>query len=292
MQIHVVYAGDSVDSIAREYGVDVNVIIYVNQLRYPYELTIGQALLILEVDEMRNGPELVTNGYAYPFIRQEILQETLPFLSELSVFSYGFTVNGELISPPLEEDWMILLASSARTEAILTLTPFGEDGQFNNNLIHQMLIQNGSSENLINHVFEKIQEKGYSGADIDFEYALTEIPREKITMGVPNYGYDWPLPYERGVTQARTIGCVEAVELAVRYQSEILYDELAKTPYFRYEENGISHEVWFEDVRSIQAKMNLVLEKELPGIGYWQVMRLFLAGLIYMDQVFSIDKSD
>ena len=30
------------------------------------------------------------------------------------------------------------------------------------------------------------------------EYALTEIPKEKIVLGVPNYGYSWPLPYERG----------------------------------------------------------------------------------------------
>ena len=30
------------------------------------------------------------------------------------------------------------------------------------------------------------------------EYALTEIPPEKIWLGVPTYGYDWTLPYEKG----------------------------------------------------------------------------------------------
>lgn len=29
------------------------------------------------------------------------------------------------------------------------------------------------------------------------EYALTKIRADKICLGVPNYGYDWPLPYER-----------------------------------------------------------------------------------------------
>ena len=43
------------------------------------------------------------------------------------------------------------------------------------------------------------------------EYALTRIPPEKIILGIPNYGYDWPLPYERGITRARSIGNEEAV---------------------------------------------------------------------------------
>lgn len=123
------------------------------------------------------------------------------------------------------------------------------------------------------------------------EYALTEIPVEKITMGIPNYGYDWPLPYEKGVTRATTIGCVEAVRLAVEKQSEILFDTVAMTPYFYYQENGITHEVWFEDVRSIQAKLELVEEKGLLGVGYWQIMKLFLAGLVYADYIFDIEKT-
>ena len=63
------------------------------------------------------------------------------------------------------------------------------------------------------------------------------------------------------------------------------------TPYFYYQENGINHEVWFEDVRSIQAKLELVEEKGLLGVGYWQIMKLFLAGLVYADNVFDIEKS-
>ena len=35
------------------------------------------------------------------------------------------------------------------------------------------------------------------------EYALSQIPAEKLILGIPNYGYDWQLPYERGVTRLR-----------------------------------------------------------------------------------------
>ena len=81
------------------------------------------------------------------------------------------------------------------------------------------------------------------------EYGLTEIPAEKINMGIPNYGYDWPLPFERGVTAARTIGNIEAVDIAIANGAEIQYDEMVQSPYFNYTANGIVHEVWFEDAR-------------------------------------------
>ncbi len=57
------------------------------------------------------------------------------------------------------------------------------------------------------------------------EYAVTEIPREKIMMGIPNYGYDWELPYKRGETRAELIGNVEAVRIASENGAEIQYDE-------------------------------------------------------------------
>ena len=37
------------------------------------------------------------------------------------------------------------------------------------------------------------------------DYAVTEIPREKIYLGIPYYGYDWPLPFRQGETQARSL---------------------------------------------------------------------------------------
>lgn len=119
------------------------------------------------------------------------------------------------------------------------------------------------------------------------EYALTRIPNEKINLGIPNYGYDWPLPYEKGVTRATTIGNVEAVTIAANNGAEIQFDETAMSPFFNYTKNGIAHEVWFEDVRSMQAKFNLVEEYGLRGMEYWQIMRLFRANwLLLADRFF------
>lgn len=63
------------------------------------------------------------------------------------------------------------------------------------------------------------------------EYALSQIPAEKLILGIPNYGYDWQLPYERGVTRAQTIGNVQAVDLAVENGALIRYAQTAQSPW-------------------------------------------------------------
>lgn len=114
------------------------------------------------------------------------------------------------------------------------------------------------------------------------EYALTKIPAEKLILGIPNYGYDWMLPYERGVTRARTIGNEEAVAIAVQNGASIEYAQIAQSPWFVYRAGGMEHVVWFEDVRSIQAKWELVREYGLSGAWYWNLMRPFRANWLML----------
>lgn len=108
------------------------------------------------------------------------------------------------------------------------------------------------------------------------DYAVTEIPPEKILLGVPNYGYDWPLPFQQGVTKAQSISGQQAIELAIRHQIAIQYDATAQSPYFYYtDDSGIVHAVWFEDARSMAAKLALVAEYGFQGAGFWNLMRRF-----------------
>lgn len=106
-------------------------------------------------------------------------------------------------------------------------------------------------------------------------YAASVIPTDKIFLGIPNYGYDWTLPHVPGQSVARTIGNVEAVEQAINQGADIEYDETAQTPHYQYYRDRVQHEVWFEDARSVQAKLNLAREFGLRGIGVWNIMRYF-----------------
>ena len=120
------------------------------------------------------------------------------------------------------------------------------------------------------------------------EYAVSEIPPEKIYMGLPNYAYDWTLPYIAGARGALGLGNDEAVRLAADVGAEIQFDERAKTPYFNYYKDGELHEVWFEDVRSMEAKLALLKEYGLYGAGVWNIMRPFTQGFLYMQATNSI----
>ena len=174
MEIYIVKAGDSVDSIAASFNISVDSILYNNQIPYPYGLAIGQALLLSTGENPNKEKTVYVNGYAYPFISPYVLRETLPYLSDLSIFSYGFTTDGNMVPPLLDDEWMIAAANDFDVRPILTLTPFGADGQFNNNLISAILNNASAQENLLSQLVSIVQSKGFQGIDIDFEFILPE----------------------------------------------------------------------------------------------------------------------
>lgn len=363
MTIYLVKPGDTIDQIAAMYQVSTEAISYANQIPAPYQLAIGQAVLIPTEEETNDKRIATANGYAYPFISPWVLQQTLPYLTNLLIFSYGFSPEGTLIPPLISENWMIAQANSVKVTPVLVLTPFGADGRFNNNLIHSMLINSQARNQLIQELLTITGEKGYGGVDVDFEYilaedrdrftefvaelrtsmnqvgkfvsvalapktsadqkgllyegkdyhglgeaadevllmayewgytygpamavaplnkvrqvveyALTEIAADKINLGIPNYGYDWTLPYIKGESKAVTIGNIEAVQIAIANSVPIQFDEIALSPFLTYQKEGKEHEVWFEDARSLNAKYQLLTEYNLKGIGVWQIMRWF-----------------
>ncbi|MFX3623353.1 MAG: LysM peptidoglycan-binding domain-containing protein [Ectobacillus sp.] len=104
------------------------------------------------------------------------------------------------------------------------------------------------------------------------QYAKTQMPANKIIMGQNLYGFDWILPYRPGNPPAKAISSVGAVSLARQYNVPIQYNTQAQAPTFKYiDEQERPHEVWFENARSIQAKLNLIKEQGIRGISYWKI---------------------
>lgn len=121
------------------------------------------------------------------------------------------------------------------------------------------------------------------------DYALTEIPPEKIFLGMSNYGYDWPLPFVEGVTRAASLSNQQAINLAIQYGVPIAYDDWAQAPYFTYWDSaGTEHQVWFEDARSQDARLRLVAEYGLKGVGYWNLMRPFSQTWLTLNALYDI----
>lgn len=420
MEVHIVSAGDTLQSIASQYGVTAARVAYDNDI-VGEDLVVGQALMIAipeTVYTIQNGDtiqsiadsfgttalQIVRNnsyllnenfllpgrqivirytemeqraieifGYAYGFIRDDILEESCLYIQELLPFSYGYNVDGTLI--PMNDDRLLAEANRFGLRKRMVITPLDVNERFNNQLVVMVLSDAVMRENLINNILQTMTDKGYQALDIDFEfipgefrdayvafiaevrgrlspqgyqvsvavppktsddqpgllyegidyagignaadtvflmtyewgykfgppmaiapipsvrrvldYAVSVIPREKIDMGIPNYAYDWPLPYESGVTEAETIGNVEAVRRAFRYGARIQYDEQSQAPFFNYTLDGVEHVVWFEDVRSIIAKYDLIAEYGFRGGGYWNLMREFRQNWMYVNLITS-----
>ncbi len=374
--IHTVSAGETLTQIASFYNTTVLALLQNNPyLSSDPILFVGQQITISYAETRIR--EIFVNGYVYPFINRNVLLRVLPFLTNLTIFGYGFTEDGELI--PIDDQLLINLAYQYKVAPIMLLSSVDEGGNFSSERA-SFLFQNVELQNIIiDKIIAVMSEKGYLGLDIDFEfippevgeafiefvrnvttklnaqgftvnvdlapktsaeqagllyqahdyaqlgaiantvllmtyewgytygppmavapvdqvrrvvnYAITEIPVSKIVMGVPNYGYDWLLPYVRGVTAATIVGNQYAVQMAAQNNVEIQFDPTAQSPFFYYQDmRGRSHVVWFEDVRSIQAKMEVVTENSLLGIGYWNTMRPFAQNWAFLNAKFTIRK--
>ncbi|MDW0110953.1 glycosyl hydrolase family 18 protein [Sporosarcina aquimarina] len=122
------------------------------------------------------------------------------------------------------------------------------------------------------------------------DYAVTVIPRDKILFGFQIYARDWVLPFVQG-QEAETFSQQEAVRRAVQHQVAIQYDPVAQSPFYRYTDTaGRTHEVWFEDARSAQAKFDLVKQYKLRGISYWVLGYPFPQNWLLLEDNFTIRK--
>ncbi|QHQ61716.1 LysM peptidoglycan-binding domain-containing protein [Anaerocolumna sedimenticola] len=374
---HTVVAGDTLYGIAEAYDVTPTQILQNNPWISEEEGLVPGQLVVIRFRKDENFGNITINGYAYPFIDRTVLRKTLPFLTYLSIFNYGFTPEGELI--PADDEELIQIADDFGVGSLLVLAPMNAQGTFSSELAHEMFINTEGQNQLIQNILTTLGQKGYRGVDIDFEYVLPEdresfinfirnmknalapagyiltvalapktsgeqpgllyqahdyptigaiadlvllmtyewgytfgppmatsplasvrrvleygvsvIDPDKILMGMPNYAYDWPLPFIRGQTKAENISNVQAIERAAQFGVTIQFDEPAQAPFYYYtSEEGAAHVVWFDDVRSMNAKYRLIPEYNLHGVGVWQIMNFFPQSWLVVNNLFTVTK--
>lgn len=122
------------------------------------------------------------------------------------------------------------------------------------------------------------------------QYAVSEVDSRKILMGMPNYGYDWTLPYVSG-KPARILTNVQAVDQAIKYGVNIQYDEKSQAPFYNYvDAQGRRHIVWFDNARSTYARLNLIKKYNLAGASYWNLNSFFKQNWLVLDAMYNIVK--
>jgi len=96
------------------------------------------------------------------------------------------------------------------------------------------------------------------------DYTTTQIPRDKLLLGVAAYGYDWS---SKG---ARSIPWSRVQDLINRYKNVKWHNKYC-VPYLVYNENGVRHEVWFENIYSLRFKLDIANSYKLGGIAIWRL---------------------
>lgn len=105
---------------------------------------------------------------------------------------------------------------------------------------------------------------------INEDYLADGVPPGKLLLGVPWYGYDWPVV--SNVRKAATTGTgtsriySAAVAMAASYTR--IFDDLTGVPYLSYQTTQW-RQMWYDDSASLQIKSNIAKEMNLAGIGIW-----------------------
>jgi len=103
--------------------------------------------------------------------------------------------------------------------------------------------------------------------DRTLAYATSVIPPEKILMGVPFYGYDWP---EKG--RASSYLYSRTARRLAETQAKFNWDREAKVPWFVYtDSDGAKRTTYFENARSIAAKLVIARKWNVGGVCIWSL---------------------
>jgi len=130
----------------------------------------------------------------------------------------------------------------------------------------------------------QVYQTAYSYLKAYVEFAVTQIPPEKIYLGLSRIAYDWELPYIEGESFVSSLTNPGALALANQYGSKINFDEVTQFPYFEYKVLDTNHVVWFKDARYTNAILNLIKEYGLGGISVWNIMYYFRIWLMINSQ--------
>lgn len=169
MEIYTVRPGDSLNSIARSYGLDAPGLRQLNQLNDPRRLSPGLSL-VLDTGESRPPKSLELCAPLSPRAESSLLEELLPSLSWLSVQSCAISPSGQLELPHDRE-----LLERAREHSVLPLLSLSNTAQggYSALLAHGLLGNREASRALAERLPELLEQRGYRGLDLNFQYLFS-----------------------------------------------------------------------------------------------------------------------
>ncbi|MCH7861836.1 MAG: glycosyltransferase [Proteobacteria bacterium] len=96
--------------------------------------------------------------------------------------------------------------------------------------------------------------------------ALTQMPADKLIVGIANYGYNWTAP-----GKADPISIEEAWLIAHDSEATVTFDKASGNQSFAYEENGTEHTVWMADATTAWNQLRAANIKGVAGVALWRL---------------------
>lgn len=113
--------------------------------------------------------------------------------------------------------------------------------------------------------------------DESIKSLIGRVPLDKVVLAVPFYGYEWQTINDKHksttVPGSGALATYKRVQdlLSARKDLTANWDERAMSPWLVYTQSGAIKQVYYEDERSIKAKMNYIEDKGLGGVAVWAI---------------------
>jgi len=264
---------------------------------------IAPLLVITNFAEGNFNTELVDTILENTALQDTLIDNLLKTMRDKGY--YGVNIDFERISPKNRElynNFLRRVVAALRPQGFVVSTALApKPSDYTTGTWHGAHDYRAHGE-IVDFVVIMTYEWGWSGgppyavAPVDLvedviRYAVSVIPSRKIMMGMPLYGYDWMLPFMPSGKWAKRLSPQEALKLAAKEGAEIRFDAQTQSPTFKYyDDNGVEHEVWFEDARSIREKLLLVNKYDLRGVSYWLLGLDFPQNWNVLDSMYNIVK--
>jgi spore germination protein len=95
-------------------------------------------------------------------------------------------------------------------------------------------------------------------------YSSIAIPTNKLVIGIPFYGYDWP----SGGT-ASGVSFQQALDIATQMNKPVRFVNGSGEYTFTYSKDGVNHEVWFQGAKSTELRLQVMQKYGLDQVAAW-----------------------
>ncbi|MDR0890442.1 MAG: LysM peptidoglycan-binding domain-containing protein [Oscillospiraceae bacterium] len=166
-QTYIVQQGDTLNSIAGRFSLSTLTLLRNNpDLHGQTQIAPGQELILSYAEEPTR--EISAHGYAYPSVGDVTIRSLLPDATMLMPFTYGIGADGSLVVP--DDQALIAKAYEYNVLPYMSLSTLTEEGGFSTERAIPLFNDPALRERFIANVTSQMENRGYQGLDLDFEY--------------------------------------------------------------------------------------------------------------------------